>query len=279
MDIPRPSIAELIAKYELEPTLRDVYVEGAFDKALLEEVCRRTSLTDIRIYEIDGVDVSAEILTSHGLTIGNRQEVLALARELAKIEQPCKYRCIVDRDFDHWLGLLETTPRLFFTEYCDVQAYFLSVDLCSRLILTIANCKHEDWSRCYESLVHFLGRIYAIRLANRRLQWDMKWIEIDRCIELVSGCIVLRESEYVERLLQKNKRKKEQSTFVEEVRTVSSRLIGDPRLFVRGHDLVEILSWLVKKLKGVKSFGTPEAIERLLVVIGGEIQSFTKLLT
>ena len=49
----RRTIAELVARYELEPTLRDVYVEGRFDSAVLTWLFRERGCVDAVVYEID----------------------------------------------------------------------------------------------------------------------------------------------------------------------------------------------------------------------------------
>ena len=65
-----------------------------------------------------------ELLGKYNLTEGQKQRVITLAKELA--DQGLQgYKCLVDKDLDHWLGRVEEVPNLLWTDYCSVEAYFL----------------------------------------------------------------------------------------------------------------------------------------------------------
>ena len=106
IDIDRRTIAELFARYELEPELADVFVEGTFDREILVQ-----SLNEVQsgytFYEIDVIDIPQDILKKHRLSCGNKQRVIALARELSTLPDNVQYQCLVDKDLDHWFGSLE----------------------------------------------------------------------------------------------------------------------------------------------------------------------------
>jgi hypothetical protein len=58
----RRTLDELVARYVLEPDLRDIYVEGKTDKLFLEWFLRNRGIEDIAVYEIETVDISADKL-------------------------------------------------------------------------------------------------------------------------------------------------------------------------------------------------------------------------
>lgn len=60
--IPRWTIDDLIARYELEPQLHDVFVEGEFDKDVLTECFRNVGTTHAVAYAVDTVEISDELL-------------------------------------------------------------------------------------------------------------------------------------------------------------------------------------------------------------------------
>jgi hypothetical protein len=101
-DDTRRQIVDLLARHELEPELDDVYVEGNFDKEILERIFSKRGIENRVVYEIDTIEVPPSLVASHKLSDGNKQRVIALARELSVIEGDCSYRCLVDRDLDHW---------------------------------------------------------------------------------------------------------------------------------------------------------------------------------
>jgi len=60
-DIPRRNIDELIARYKLEPELKDLYVEGNFDMKLFRKITRELNL-NVSVYTIDTVECPASSL-------------------------------------------------------------------------------------------------------------------------------------------------------------------------------------------------------------------------
>ena len=76
-------INELVARYTLEPGIRDIYVEGRFDKDVIQWYVQRLGYRDVRVFEIGLVDVAGEILQKYGLRPGEKSRTIALAEELA----------------------------------------------------------------------------------------------------------------------------------------------------------------------------------------------------
>lgn len=267
MEDERRTLQEMKARYELEPTLQDVFVEGLFDQeALTRCFSNADNLTRI-FYEIGSVDVPDDLLKQSGLTIGNKQRVIALSRFLATQSIGNACRCLVDRDLDHWFGELEQTHHLVWLPYCALELFFFSDELLQELLVVVAQSKISDWNAFKVSLVSTLSDLYGMRLADRELKWTMQWIAPDRCMALNGGSIEFAFDEYINRVLMKNGRMKVRKEFDESFSKWRSRLIGDPRNFIRGHDLMDSLAWSIRELRGLKAFSTVETLERLLVLL------------
>lgn len=58
-DEKRRRLEELIARYELEPSLCDIYVEGLTDKFLIQWFLDKLGIDNYAIYEIDTVEIPA----------------------------------------------------------------------------------------------------------------------------------------------------------------------------------------------------------------------------
>ena len=205
-DIPRRKIDELRARYELEPTIHDLYVEGIFDQDVLSRYIEKKHLIGLVVYTIDTVEVPSALLHENGLTPGEKQEVIALARQLASIPGACSYRCIVDRDLGEWLGRIETTPRLLWTKYCSLELYFFTEELLREVLVITAKSRISDFSRFVGSVVRVLRELYSVRLADAELGWAMKWLDFEDHLIKQSSWIEFNEQEYVRRLLMKNGR-------------------------------------------------------------------------
>jgi hypothetical protein len=277
-DLPRPTIEELFSKYFLEPSLRDIYVEGVFDREILTQYFKLKQVGDVALYEIDLVDISEERVRAGGLTYGNKQKVITLACALGLIDGNCSYRCIVDRDFDHWLENMQQIRRLVYTCYCDIESYFLSSDLVKHLLVTLCKCRIADWDLFYSSLLSILKSLYAVRLSDRRLGWCMNWLSFDRSIAKSNSEISWLLDDYLIKLLAHNRRTADRAIFDTNYAECLGRFEGDPRYFLRGHDFVELAAWIVKKFSGVENFSAAKAMERLLIASVCEVDEIGALI-
>lgn len=277
--IPRVKIEELRARYELEPSLKDFYVEGAFDRDVLEQCARKLKIGSVSLYEIDAVDVPPALVAACNLTDGNKQRVITLARALADIDSACGYRCIVDRDIDHWIGELENTRGLVFTEFCDIESYYLIQKFINHLLVNIGKCKIQDWDLFYISFLSTLKNLYSLKLAGVNLEWNLSWMTFERSLLMTDGIIEFDVDDYSKKVLAQNKRSAESDEYGEAFGVSTRMLEGDPRSFVRGHDLVALIVWVMQKFGGVKGLSSPEAIERFMVHAVEDAENLTLLIT
>jgi hypothetical protein len=275
-DFARRTINELLVRYELEPELKDIFVEGQFDQDVLTSYFRSAKQIDRMVYEIDSVEVPSELLIKHGLTEGNKQRVIALSRELAGLPVECLYRCFIDKDLDHWFDPLESTARLVWTEFCSIELNFFSDEILHDVLISAAKTKIALWEQYIESMTLALCGLYALRLADRQLGWDLKWLSIDRCLSYENSRVNFNFDDYVDRLLKNNRKSRDKKQFETSVDEWKGKLVDDHRNFIRGHDLVELLAWTVNKFRGIKEFSSPVAIQRLFVLLAPKASGLEK---
>ena len=273
----RHTIDELLARYELEPTLKDVYVEGQFDREVLTRHFESVD-TDFVFYEIESVEIPASLLIGHGLTEGNKQRVILLSRELARIKGDLNYRCLVDRDLDHWFSELEMVPRLIWTQYCSIELYFLTKELLFDLLVWTAKIKVLDFDIFLHSFKSILVVLYTMRLADRELGWALDWMQADRCLTIDGSALLFDQEEFVNRLLAKNAKSRLKEEFLVRMESWKMRLDGDVRLFIRGHDFIEMLAWSVGKYKGLRPFASVESFQRLFVLVAQKVPELSTIL-
>ena len=278
-DLERWKIDELKARYELEPTLRDVFVEGNFDSEVISMCCRACGHLDRKVYGIDNVEITSELLTKHGLSNGNKQRVIALARELANIPLKCDYRCFVDKDLDHWFGPLENTTRLVWSEFSSIELYFFTNELLKDILLITARSKINSWDDYLESLISTLRDLYVLRLVDRELSLSLSWLPPSRCLSRAGSRIIFDLGTYTERLLNKNKKTKERGKFEKSLIKWKKVIAGDYRNFIRGHDFIDMLAWTVSEFRGVKEFSSAIPIQRLLVLLARRVPNILTALS
>lgn len=273
----RWTINELRARYELEPTIRDVFVEGKFDQEILSSCLRNAKQHDRIVYEIDNIEVPNDLVFNHGLTLGNKQRVIILARELALLPADCEYRCIVDRDLDHWFGILETTPRLIWLKYCSIELYFFSEDILKDLLINMAKSKISNWHEYFNSLINVLSDLYALHLTDHELNWSLKWLSVDKSLIRSRNSIDFDLLDFVKRLLLKNGKSKYQEQFTKHFSKWRKKLHGDHRCYMRGHDFVSLLSWTIANFNGVKDMSSAVIIERIFVLLASRAVNIEEL--
>lgn len=264
---PQWTIDELVTRYYLEPDLRDVFVEGYFDQDVLQ-ACLKSAGDDERVcYPIDSVEIPSDILARYDLTEGNKQRVMALALELDTAVEDASCKCLVDSDLDLWITSKLTASYLVRTKFTSLDLYFFTEELLKRLLLTAGRAKIHDWAQFFESFVSALKDLYALKLADCELGLCLKWTPWTKCLDKQTTTISFNVLDYSRRVLLANSCGKDAETFIKCFHDWRGKLTVDPRLCIRGHDFVEIVSWAIGKFGGKKDFATADAIEAALLLV------------
>lgn len=265
-DMHRWTIPELQARYSLEPELNDVFVEGSYDREVLSAAFEKLNRPEI-FYEIDSVEVPPETLHQLGLTSGNKQRVVALAKEFESLDPDAKVTCLVDRDLDHWLGATENTARLKWTVYCSIESHFMTREIIVDVVLTTARARIGDSNTFVDSLVRVLKELYAMRLADRELGLSLKWVALRKYLSSSGAAIHLDTARYITATLNASAALGSKEKFLASVQKWAKKFDCDVRMAARGHDYTELLAWAVSEFEGHKSFIQQTAIERLFVLL------------
>ena len=266
MCIPKRNIAEIRTRYELEPDLDDVYLEGVYDKEVLDAAMKDTPELFRPCYAIDDIYIDGSLLAKYNLTTGNRQRVIVLASEL-DLPLDTSVRLIVDRDFEDWLPTLPRKSGLVTTKYCDLEIVFFYDEFVKKVMVDASRCKIPEWDNFFDALKVCLCELYCVRLEFEASKIGSPLIKFTRCVKLVEGNPILNISDLIERslsrLIDKNSRNKLSLKVLNRI----CELKKEPHQFVaRGHDLITLLAWCIRKTKGDKSFQSEETITRLLVL-------------
>jgi len=262
--IPRRKIDEIKTRYRLEPELRDYYVEGSFDKEIFSAIKENVD-QDVKLYEIDSIEIPAEILERHNLTSGNKQRVIALAKELADINKNLHFRCIVDKDMDHWLNRLEEVPRLKWTEPTSIELYFFSKKMIGDFIFKLGKGRVEDETAFIDSLIKALKTLYSIRLAQESLGLKLEKVDASKNFSLQGSNVQFDVQGYCRRWLSKSNKLRILDDLINESEEWLKKLECDPRLCIRGHDFIEALAWGIRSSKGLKEMACTVPLERILL--------------
>ena len=267
MTLPTWSIKELQTRYSLEPTLDDIFVEGIFDKELIDAALKNGDNCWRPVYTIDSVDVCNDILTKHGLTSGNRQRNIALCREL-DLPRTTSVSCLIDRDFDFWHNPLQHTHGLVLTEFCDMEVCFFNENTVKQLIVDAGRSKIEHWGIFFSSFKKILRTIFSFRLTLFIEEIKVKLVDITRCITIKNSCLSINFEDYANRCLNGYVLPDKLTEIIDSSDNWCKKLENeDHRSATRGHDFLELMCWVVKKTKGTSSFSKVDSMSRVLILL------------
>jgi hypothetical protein len=204
-DVPRRTIEDLTALYQLHPKLADFYVEGRTDRLFLEYLFEEA---DAKVIEIEEVEMPYDALQTRGLTEGNRQRVITLAANLhdAFIDEGLvSTRCIIDADFDRALGRDSGDNRfLRRTDYSCVESYWFDryhLDKYIRFGLRqVQGLADRDISA---DLSPVLRSLFVLRAAGMAIRKDLTWLSPIRSLDWTEERIVFDRLRFVERWLNR----------------------------------------------------------------------------
>jgi len=247
----RRTIDELIARYCLEPELRDLYVEGPGEKLLFKWFFKEYGCKEIAVFEIECADVDI-LLNEYCLQPGNRNRVVVLAMELNKslINDARCLACVADSDFDFVLGRKYNSRYLVYTDYTSIDLYFYSVHILEKLFLLGIRRIPCDISILMKNLTDVLERIFLIRSTNEKLGWSLRWVDFTRSCSLDGSTVVFDHMGYIEKYLSCNGRLKDKEQFILTLEGLEAVKVKTSKHRIRGHDYIELIGWYISKVVG-----------------------------
>jgi hypothetical protein len=270
------TIQELLMRFELEPTLEDVYVEGRFDRDVLQPHATKGRLLRA-IYEVDAIDVPNSLLIKHNLTEGNKQRLIVLARELAAQSASAKYVCLVDKDLDHWFGALDSTRQLKWTKYCAIEMHFFTPEVVRDIVMVSGRANIGNFEDFMASLRLALCDLYALRLVDRQLSLNLKWVTLGgKYLSRLGDRIFFDSEKYTTSLLTSCGHGAKLPAFRDAVGAWRACLNKDCRQQTRGHDFVTLLAWAVLTFCSQREHSSVAALEKLFIVLSRHTNSLAE---
>lgn len=258
-------IRELAAKYRLEPTVRDVFVEGEFDRSLVSWFLHQSGLKDVKVRAIDSVDVASELLVRFSLTTGNRQEVIALARELESVlGNIAQVTCIVDCDLDRFLGFLPEGAMILHTDFTSMDMYLFEENSLAKFINVVLGLQEVDVASIRAMYADVLRELFLLRSALRALQLYPGWIDFQRCCELSNGRVTIDMVEVLTRVLNKGGLSSHREAVEDKINELRQQTPIDCRDTIHGHDFIHLLHWHHADRARKKGLTTETAVQRAL---------------
>ena len=269
----RRTLDELVVLYELEPGLRDLYVEGDTDLHFFRWFLRRAGLRDFRVYSIRSVHIEEHLLANHAMCGGNKARVLETARHLSSSLSAQNYRhaFVVDRDFDTVLGeTRNVVGGLFVTDYSCLESYAYSSDTLQKFFELHLYKDHELGRLLPSRWAEALLLMFSVRAVVQRAVWKRSWATAKR-IPFTPQCTFVDHTlrfdldMHATKLLNKNAWPITKLAFVTEVRGIAKQLHADARNSLHGHDFLELLAHFARTLKVKAPYSADKTVARGLL--------------
>ena len=271
------TINELIAIYELEPNIHDIFVEGRRDLLFFRGIFRKIGVKEVIVREIsDSIELPNEIedVAAHldlNLFNNNRSKVICFAIFLeSKLTSYHGVRCIAEKDFDFLLGKNDYECEiLLFTDYTCIEMYFFNkvtlIDYFENFLRKIG----LPIDLIIQQFVNILTDLFLIRLVNKVLDLNMEWINFKKYWTCNNYQINFRKEEYITAYLSKNNNLSIKSQIFENLKDLKEKLTDDPRYQMHGHDFIDLLRYF-----NHRCLGKPQKFCDLDIIEGAIFNSF-----
>lgn len=186
MAIPKKTIDEIKSRLKRERTIREVYVEGLFDRDLYQWILNKLGFFDVKVYPISTIDVGGEILAKHNLTSGERQRVEAVARELEHNKEiHSQIIFIIDADLDYILNRACYPAPLHATFGASAELMLWKKEILTKFASMALGCSDPD--SFINKLIDFSQSIaidvFMLRAAKDILKAKWEFVDIASAID------------------------------------------------------------------------------------------------
>ena len=258
----------MIARYEEEPTLRDVYVEGSFDATVVTDfLLAQESCEDVVVYQIDTVEVTAATLIESSLDDGQKGRVIAACQAFASaLGDAPQVTGIVDRDYDNVRNIRYECPLLLFTDHACMEMYCFTEAVLGRFFRLFVRRPEFTPDRFIKAVRVVLIEAFLMRAANQEKGYNLKWLGVEEQCTITLDKVELDVSEYVKKYLNKSSKLKHLAAFTFQLDLFRASVADqDDRLCINGHDFVDILAKYILRSVTNKKLADTDVVERQLV--------------
>jgi len=245
--VPRRTMDEFVFLHLSERSIRDIVVEGDYDKSIVTEYLSSSENPNLSVWTIDSIEIDDDEVLRTGRDANNRERIIYLAKKYEDLVGHAGGALfIVDKDFADLTENKLSARDLHYTDYSCMEMYFYN-ERSLRRFLTVY-CNRPDWQaidlmECIQSTIQ---RMFAIRAAAEALGIRLNWI--DRCVCLSVNRLTLKfdDKEFISRLLSKIGLHDRNSELKERTDSMILEFSDEPRNQIHGHDFLRVLQFVLR---------------------------------
>lgn len=266
---PRPlqyrfTLPYLIEKYRREPVLRDLFVEGASDRIVINRFAKEKNLRELSVFQIEDVHIPDDIVRPE-FGHGNRGRVVALAHHLSthlpnKLRNVC---CIADRDMNCLIPFGQDCNRLWLSDFVCLESYLFTPAFTAHLFGTYFCVPVSEVEIAQVFTVATFS--FAIRCAREKIDRSIPWVDIANSVMLAANDNLFFDADHFWlRLLTNQGRQKLIARFKTTVDRFSQVPYQDTRARVHKDDFIGLIAWCAGERGAGHALINIEAIQRVL---------------
>ena len=247
------TVDEVISICKLEPSSKNIYVEGISGKLVIDNFLKKQKKSDISVYNIDCIDfneVFAKLPHSklNILKDSNKEKVAYLAFEV----ENCHFLGIIDRDLDFVNNHVKSGKYLSYTDYNSMEIYLFSYDNIDALLKNsfriTTNVNVDNFMKSIGDVCRVLFYIRAcLESSNGSIVDFKKNLSYNR----KNNACSLDIEKYINKIAQANRMVCSFDGLYKEIQEKLAKSVDDIRLEIKGHDFIKVLYFSICKHKKV----------------------------
>lgn len=251
------TVEEIISICKLEPSTKNIYVEGLSDKLVIDNFLKKQKINDISVFNIKCIDFSEVFakMSPSELNIlkdSNKEKVAFLTLKVEKESGNCHFLGIIDRDLDFVNNHIKSGKYLSYTDYNSMEMYLFSRDYIANLLKnTFRITSDVNFDKFINSIGYVCRTLFYIRAYLESFNGSM--VDIKKDFSYDKRCNICRFDieNYIKKIVQVNKNVNSSGNLYKEIIEKVNTPIDDVRLEIKGHDYIKVLYLSICKHKKV----------------------------
>ena len=251
------TVDEIISICKLEPSTKNIYVEGLSDKLVIDNFLKKQKINDISVFVIECIDFS-EVFAKMSLSElnilkdSNKEKVAFLTLKVEKESRNCHFLGIIDRDLDFVNNHIKSGKYLSYTDYNSMEMYLFSRDYIANLLKnTFRITSDVNFDKFINSIGYVCRTLFYIRAYLESFNGSMVDIKKDFSYDKRCNICQFDIENYITKIIQVNKNVNSSGNLYKEIIEKVNTPIDDVRLEIKGHDYIKVLYLSICKHKKV----------------------------
>lgn len=248
---------EIISICKLEPSTKNIYVEGLSDKLVIDNFLEKQKINDISVFDIECIDFSEVFAKMYPselniLKDSNKEKVAFLTLKVEKESRNCHFLGIIDRDLDFVNNHIKSGKYLSYTDYNSMEMYLFSRDHIANLLKnTFRITSDVNFDQFINSIGYVCRTLFYIRAYLESFNGSMVDIKKDFSYDKRCNICQFDIENYIKKIIQVNKNVNSSGNLYKEIMEKVNTPIDDVRLEIKGHDYIKVLYLSICKHKKV----------------------------